>query len=161
MSFFDEKMCDTFSDQIISTNDLYINGDHVKVLNIRIHSIPVFNGNDTIIKTLSPVTIHSTFQKPDGKKITHFYSPYDSDFYELLKQNLHKKYVALYQEEPTDFSINRMDDVNEVIRKYKNTVIKGWRGIFAVHGSPKLKKLAFDFGIGDKNSQGFGMIDVC
>jgi CRISPR-associated endoribonuclease Cas6 len=39
-------------------------------------------------------------------------------------------------------------------------VIKGWFGIYEKDGDPRLLKLAYSTGLGAKNSQGFGMIDV-
>lgn len=39
-------------------------------------------------------------------------------------------------------------------------MIKGWLGIYEKDGDPRLLKLAYSAGLGAKNSQGFGMIDV-
>lgn len=46
------------------------------------------------------------------------------------------------------------------IIKYKGTVIKGYSGDFILKGNPELIKLAYDTGLGSKNSQGFGCIEV-
>ncbi|MFY9273013.1 MAG: CRISPR-associated endoribonuclease Cas6, partial [Thermacetogeniaceae bacterium] len=43
---------------------------------------------------------------------------------------------------------------------YRDFVIKGWLGIYEIEGDPRLLKLAYSAGLGAKNSQGFGMIDV-
>ena len=42
---------------------------------------------------------------------------------------------------------------------FKNTVVKAWSGIYERTGPPDLLRLAFDCGLGAKNSQGFGMIE--
>ena len=44
--------------------------------------------------------------------------------------------------------------------KYRGTIIKGWMGRFVLNGNKKLLKLGYDCGIGAKNSQGFGMVEV-
>ena len=44
--------------------------------------------------------------------------------------------------------------------KYRETVIKGWMGRFVLKGNRKLLKLGYECGIGSKNSQGFGMVEV-
>jgi len=43
---------------------------------------------------------------------------------------------------------------------YKNFLIKGWMGTFRLQGLKKALKLAYDAGLGSKNSQGFGMFEV-
>lgn len=48
----------------------------------------------------------------------------------------------------------------EKIVKYRETVIKGWMGRFVLKGNRKLLKLGYECGIGSKNSQGFGMVEV-
>jgi len=46
-----------------------------------------------------------------------------------------------------------------LIKFQKETVIKTWSGIYPLKGLIELIKLAFDWGLGAKNSQGFGMIE--
>jgi len=43
---------------------------------------------------------------------------------------------------------------------YKGTVIKAWMGIYSLMLPRVLFEIAFDSGIGAKNSQGFGMIEA-
>jgi len=116
------------------------------------------------VKTLSPVTMHSTFEKPDGKKVTHYYSPFEDDFEKLLKTNLQKKWQSLYRENCpyNNFSIKPMFATNrkEKIRYFKGTLIKGWTGMFEIEGDPELLQLALDTGLGDRNSQGYGMVEM-
>ncbi|GAI77595.1 unnamed protein product [marine sediment metagenome] len=38
------------------------------------------------------------------------------------------------------------------------TPIKAWLGTYQIHGKPELISLAYDTGLGSKNSQGFGMM---
>jgi len=44
--------------------------------------------------------------------------------------------------------------------KYKGTVIKGWMGIYRLKGAVSLLKMALDAGLGAKNSQGFGCVEI-
>ena len=48
----------------------------------------------------------------------------------------------------------------EKIVKYREMVIKGWMGRLVLKGNRKLFKLGYECGIGSKNSQGFGMVEV-
>jgi len=49
---------------------------------------------------------------------------------------------------------------DEKVVLFKDTVIKGWMGIYKLKSHPKILKLAYDTGLGSKNSQGFGMWEV-
>jgi CRISPR-associated endoribonuclease Cas6 len=120
--------------------------------------------NSVTIKMLSSTTVYSTLLTKDNKRKTYYYSPFEADFSRICHQNLLKKYQILHKEtiDPTlDFSIKpeRVSKRNEHIIMYKGTVIKAWSGIYRLEGSPELIKVAFDCGLGAKNSQGFGMVE--
>ena len=122
------------------------------------------SSNKIKVKTLSPVTMHSTFKKPDGKKVTHYYNPFEDDFKELLKANLQKKWQSLYRENCpyNNFTIKPLFTTNrkEKIRYFKGTLIKSWTGTFEIEGDPELLQFALDAGLGDRNSQGYGMVEI-
>ena len=135
-------------------------------------SISVFksiNFRDNIeykIKMLSPVTVYSTLKIGDQKK-TFYYGPHDNEFNNLIMKNLIKKYIAVYKKNMTDNSKNftikplKVDlKRNFILTKFKNTIIKGWMGLYKISGNPELLKIAYDAGIGSKNSAGFGMWEV-
>lgn len=115
------------------------------------------------IRTKSPIVIYSTFQTQTSKK-TYYYNPYEKDFSEMLRQNLIRKYKALHDMEPEDsnFTIEIADGTcpKESVLIYKGTVIRGWNGKFLLKGSDALLTLAYDAGLGSKNSQGFGCIEI-
>lgn len=43
---------------------------------------------------------------------------------------------------------------------FKGTVIKGWTGLYELSLPEPLFQIAYDTGLGSKNSQGFGMVEV-
>ncbi|AEH51229.1 CRISPR-associated endoribonuclease Cas6 [Pseudothermotoga thermarum] len=116
------------------------------------------------VKMLSPIVVYSTFEKPDQNKQTHYYSPFEERFNELVKQNLEKKYFIVYGENLSEdgFLIEpvKVGGRHFVITSYKNTWIKGWMGEYELRGNPKLLKLALDAGLGSKNSLGYGCCEV-
>jgi len=116
------------------------------------------------IKMLSPVTVYSTLYK-DKKKKTYYYSPFEKEFNLLLKENLIKKYEAFYKKKiEFDFEIKPLK-VNKNFEKiiiYKGTVIKGWLGKYEIKSdNEEIIKFSYDVGLGSKNSQGFGMFEIC
>lgn len=118
-------------------------------------------GEDEIVETESPIVNYSTFDNGLGKK-TYYYSPDEKEFSVFSRNNLIKKYNALYGRDPenSDFSIEPFQSsrIRQSVVLYKGFIIKGWRGRFHIKGSKELMNLAYNTGIGSKNSQGFGCI---
>lgn len=115
------------------------------------------------IKMLSPVTIYSTLSKADGRKKTYYYTPFEREFSELVSDNAKRKFRAFYEKEPRgDIQLAplNVNMNNQSIISYKNTVIKGWMGIYELGGDRELMKIVYDTGLGGKNSQGFGCFEV-
>ncbi|MCX8059387.1 MAG: CRISPR-associated endoribonuclease Cas6 [Spirochaetes bacterium] len=131
---------------------------------IRIITTPRIE-NNVKIKFLSPVTIHSTIRLPDGSKKCIYYKPIDNHFKTLIEKNLIKKFITLYKREPLNTEINIIPIYFSVKRnfhliKFKDTPIEAFDGIFELNGSDELIKLSYETGLGDKNSEGFGLWEI-
>jgi CRISPR-associated endoribonuclease Cas6 len=79
--------------------------------------------------------------------------------------NLERKYQLIYGQklEGSDIRIEPLghkDDRYCKVLQYKDTVIKGWNGIYRLRGDRRLIKVAYEAGLGSKNSQGFGCFEV-
>ncbi|HPD38802.1 MAG TPA: CRISPR-associated endoribonuclease Cas6 [Mesotoga infera] len=113
-------------------------------------------------RTISPVTVYSTLKTFDGKKRTYFYNPAEKDFVLQLKENLNRKAIALgISVGATDFlSFELKSKPIQRIVKYKNFVQIAWDFSFKLNTDPELIAIAFDWGLGSKNAQGFGMIEI-
>ncbi len=120
---------------------------------------------ETKIQMLSPMVAYRSYIDKENKQKTVYFSPEDDDFVELLKRNLWRKYILLNGKELNDvyFDIEPVYPINEKnfnVLKYKNTIIKGYTGVYKITGDPSLKKIAYETGLGSKNSQGFGCFRV-
>lgn len=113
-------------------------------------------------RTISPVTVYSTLKTADGKKKTYFYNPAEKDFALQLKENLNRKAIALGSSARSSdpFSFELKSKPIQRIVQYKDFVQIAWDFCFKLHTDPELIAIAFDWGLGSKNSQGFGMIEV-
>ena len=115
-----------------------------------------------IVDTASPITVHSTFEKQDGRKITHYYEPTEKGFSEMVRNNLIRKYVSYHGVEPesADFSIKPYNckKLRRIDTSYDRIVIRAWRGSYEIDGSPELIKMALLAGIGERNAIGFGCV---
>ncbi|QER42557.1 CRISPR-associated endoribonuclease Cas6 [Thermodesulfobacterium sp. TA1] len=152
----------------LTSNFLYNKEIQLDVNRVWLESIKVLPSpeirKEILIRMLSPLTVYSTLYGADGKKKTYYYHPNEKNFSMLVKENIIKKYKAFYKKMPPseEFFIEpiKLEKGNEKIIIYKGFVIKGWMGNFVLRGDPELLRLAYDAGLGAKNSQGFGMFEV-
>ena len=119
------------------------------------------------VKALSPITIYSTFQKPGGGKLTHYYSPLEKDWSPMLLKNLVRKTKALEWQDDADKTLDyayikpfRVSERDKKIISYKGFSIQAWLGTYELKLPQAYFELAYDVGLGGKNAQGFGMIEV-
>ncbi|WP_270474966.1 CRISPR-associated endoribonuclease Cas6 [Clostridium cochlearium] len=161
VSSLDTRFIQYLASNVIMEDNLILGKNSVKVNKIETSYNEL--GNSEKIYTKSPITVYSTLQNADKKK-TYYYSPYEEEFSELIRNNLINKYKALYNKFPQNdsFDIRLLSTrkPKESVLNYKGTIIKGWNGEFLIKGSKELLQIAYDAGLGSKNSQGFGCIEL-
>ncbi|MBN2279725.1 MAG: CRISPR-associated endoribonuclease Cas6 [Candidatus Marinimicrobia bacterium] len=123
--------------------------------------------NSIRCRTLSPIENHSTFMTAGNKKKTYYYSPFETEFSELTNSNLQKKWQSLHNEEcpytikiEPKFNSHKRESIINYGSGDNKTVVKAWHGHFQLTGDPEFLQFALDAGLGGRNSQGFGMVDV-
>lgn len=119
------------------------------------------------VKALTPITIRST-DKNTKKHKTH--SPLSDSFSHLINENLKKKWESYYKKE-CKYNLKILPLFDDE-KKYKRVVtygvshdpkragIEGWVGTYLLKGEIDLLNFAYDAGLGERNSLGFGMIEV-
>lgn len=128
--------------------------------------MPIEVSGPVIVRALSPIVTYTTMLDSLGRRKTYYYSPWEDEFAEKIFDNLQRKWVALYGEnkpisiEKAYIKPVKVNKHNEAIVKFKETVIKGWTGIYELYLPSPWFELAYDSGLGSKNSQGFGMVEV-
>ena len=124
---------------------------------------------------LSPMTV-SLPEERNGKLVPQYLRAHDLRLSDALRVNIVNKYRSLYKNELQDieFSCTLDQDYIEkhggyegvskliVIKEGKEdeTKVKGIMCPLTIEGNPDLIKLAYESGLGEKNSLGFGMIEV-
>lgn len=104
------------------------------------------------IKTLSPVTIHQ-----HDENNTFYFNPYSSNYVEVLNYNFCNK---LGIENMFLFNIKDFNNVKKVISKYKGFIIEAYEFEATITGDKKILNNLYQFGLGNKNSIGFGFIKL-
>ena len=120
--------------------------------------------NTILVRALTPIEVHSTFETQNGKK-THYYTPFESEFSSLINENARKKWKAFFKSEPpSDIKIEPKGFNKEKIVRFgtdeRYVIVKGWTGNFKLQGEPDFLKFILDAGIGSRNPQGFGLVEV-
>ena len=141
-----------------------LGGNSVNLKEIAVLKQAEINENEITVKTLSPIEVHSTFEI-NGRRKTHYYTPFEDDFSRLINDNAKRKWEAFYKEKcPFDLKIKPIGFNKERIVKFgqKNryVLVKGWSGNFKLYGEPEFLRFIVDAGLGSRNSQGFGMVEV-
>ncbi|MBX5467903.1 MAG: CRISPR-associated endoribonuclease Cas6 [Firmicutes bacterium] len=124
---------------------------------------PVVEAEHLVVRTLSPITVHQTVWRPDGRPYQLHLHPKDRHFQTLVAENLWQKYQAVHgwaipTEKP--LTIEPVGTAREHILLYKGGVIKGYTGRFYLTGPLPLLQLAIDAGVGSRNAQGFGLVEM-
>ncbi|MCW1311495.1 MAG: CRISPR-associated endoribonuclease Cas6 [Candidatus Parvarchaeota archaeon] len=137
----------------IGDNDIFISSLH-----LREHKTK----EDMLVRCLSPITVYRT---QSGSKRFEYFSPYQEEFYNLLKSNLLSKYYLIYGKRYTDEIEIQSFKIKGLYRKkilsLKTTLIDAWEGIFKVKANQAMMDVIFYAGLGAKNSAGFGMVEPC
>ncbi|MEO0190260.1 MAG: CRISPR-associated endoribonuclease Cas6 [candidate division WOR-3 bacterium] len=158
------KILESFANSLAKKGKIKIGNNYLQVCAIEVLFAKEYNSL-IYVRTLSPITVYSTLLTKDGQKKTYYYTPFEDEFGRQIRDNLLKKYaiININNKECVNLDFNILPHIvskkNEHIIFYKDTVIKAWSGIYKMEGSKELLNIAFDCGIGAKNSQGFGMIE--
>ncbi|MGS0764728.1 CRISPR-associated endoribonuclease Cas6 [Syntrophomonas curvata] len=158
-----EQFITDVAETLIKSETLFLGQNILEIAGISVHRDIPFSDRMQI-KMLSPMVAYSTVMK-DGKKRTEYYSPWNSGFTAIARQNLLFKYQVLYGELPKNQDFKIIPNGNQerkfkVVANYKGTIIEGYNGIYWLKGNPELIRVAYETGLGSKNSQGFGCWEV-
>ena len=115
------------------------------------------------VRTLSPISCYSQTER-EGRPYTVYLTPEDPAFVVSVRNNLLRKFRALYpdREPPSgDVSVKPLGRVRERAALFSPKTrfpIKGWDGRFRLEGPQELLQVALDCGLGAKNSAGWGCV---
>jgi len=120
------------------------------------------------LRCLSPLVVSAAHER-NGKVYARYLRADDPRLSEALRQNLLKKFWVVYGRAPHDSELSVEFDKEYLRRKgeeiyrlvdYKGTKIKAIMAPFVVRGSAELIEIGYEAGFGEKNSMGFGMVEV-
>ncbi len=160
-----DEVVDQLASGLLRAPYILIGSNKVKVRQVQMEKYHGTTRNIQI-RLLSPVTTYRTEQLPDGKKYTHYISPWVPESAVLIKRNLAFKARALGQECTEEevgirlIPISEPTDKSEKVVMFKSSPIRAWDGDFRLAGDPYFIKLAWEAGLGGKSSEGFGCFET-
>lgn len=146
---------------LLKEPERYLGRNRVGIGSVEVESLPPYQ-ESIRVRTLSPITVYSTLKTADGRKKTYYYTPSEREWAELIIENLRRKVRIFYNEIEDGGYIHpvKVSSRNQRIVIYKGTVIKGWDGMFELKLPERMFLMAFEAGLGAKNSQGFGCVEI-
>ncbi|MEW6623532.1 MAG: CRISPR-associated endoribonuclease Cas6 [Bacillota bacterium] len=153
--------CQSLVNILLTRGFVLFGENRVKVKKVYLKKMEV-SGEKVVVKTLSPIVLYSTLLRPDGRKYTCYFQPGDPDYEHLLAENLRKKYQAIYGKDAPwgDVKVKSIGRPKLAVIKYKDFIIKGYSGKLELRGPQELLQIGVDSGLGSKNSQGFGCVEI-
>ncbi len=153
-----------FTNAIAANGVFRLGPYHCEIHRVSLHNFQT-QSDSLDVRTLAPITSHSTLIKEDGvSRYTVYFHPQEKEFSELVTKNLLRKYRAIYAipwpDPAARVTVVPRSAVKFDLVRYKNTVIKGYSGRFQIRGPAPLLQVGYDAGFGDRNSQGFGLTEV-
>ena len=153
--------------EAIVTGSLFEPGIKLPGVDVMITSIEVLPppkiGERVRMRTLSPVIVTTKRDTPEGAK-TWDLMPHEPGFYANIRRNLHRKYREFYGREGGEFDIIGIErtKVKRIRMKsgYFETYHRAVHMHFTARGDRDMILFALDTGLGEKNSMGFGCVEV-
>ncbi|WP_346698361.1 CRISPR-associated endoribonuclease Cas6 [Thomasclavelia spiroformis] len=159
ISCVDDKLDEILLSSFNSKREYIFNNQKVTLDH---YEVDIFKGGNKLkIKMLSPVVVKDGYIE-NSKRKTHYYNPLDKIFEEKINSNFKNKYYAYYHEIPEDIEFKTLSIKNKdkYITKYNDIYINGWHGLYELSGKQEYLKFLYYVGIGERNSQGFGMFEI-
>jgi len=168
----DESIITNFVEGLLSDNIIFIGnnmaGMEFKIANVSIKPYPNFKRIMTY-KMLSQTVLT---RKNENNKIRYI-TPIDEDVEMSLIKNILNKYEIMYREKYDEICnitiskeyIEKKGNKIEKLVKIKEATkdeatIRGFLIPLTIEATPQMQKLIYDAGLGEKNSLGFGMVEV-
>lgn len=162
-----ETFLSYFADTLLTQGVISFGKHQLKIIDVRIPRIPRIQ-SEMNFRCISPIVM-SAVRENNGKHSMHYCLYDDPEISDLIRHNLIHKFRAIYDREPPRNDLIFDFDERYVERKqgrisrlvdFKGIKIRGILCPFRVVGSPELIQIGYECGFGDKNSAGFGMVEV-
>ena len=179
ISFHIEEAIETFIIGIFSQQQFTL-GDRISTVLLQVKTVEKINEpefkEEMIFETISPIVVCKNLIKiyDEKKEFNCIYlSPEDINYEEFFINNMISKYISIFDRNNFNNSIFESNEIKfEAITKSKSKLItiksdtteqskvKGFMFNFKLIAPKELMKLCYNSGFGEKNSMGFGFVNI-
>ncbi len=112
------------------------------------------NEESACFRTVSPIVLYTR----DEYDKMHFISPASSQFVDRLHENFYKKYKTAFDTQPPELEIRVTEIGKKIVTKYKEVWLTGYNCDLDITAPSEALEFIYDCGLGERNSQGFGLM---
>ncbi len=140
-------------------------GEDVDIKNIKLLQYKTIISNKVIFRTIGVCVLNNPqASKKDFK--TWYITPFDDldMFNEILYQRTNDRFKFITGRKdahPIRFNVLENYQLKEVIVRHYNGYVRGFKGVFELEGSPEILQFVYDYGLGIRTGQGFGLLEIC
>lgn len=150
-----DTLCEIFKAGLLKTEHMSLFDQTLDVSLIDSTDKHIFD-DELYITMRSPLVVMG--QDVENRK-SYFYAPENDEFKTLVSEFFATKYTDLYEDVAT-LAIDQISGVKKCVTRYKSMWITGYYLNAVLSGNPRELDLAYNCGIGNCNSKGFGMFDA-
>jgi CRISPR-associated endoribonuclease Cas6 len=149
----------------LKKNDCIVfNKANLYIKDIKLMPYLKINSTSAIFKTLGVTVLNDPSSPPDDFK-KWYIIPTDNleKFNECLAQRTNSRYQFLTKKagiHPIKLSLPDGSFIKETIVQHYGGYVRGFRGIFKLEGTPEILQFVYDYGLGIRTGQGFGMLEI-
>jgi CRISPR-associated endoribonuclease Cas6 len=90
----------------------------------------------------------------------NFLSPDSAEFIDGIHENFYKNYLAAYCTQPPELKITLLEKDKKVVTQYKDIWLTGYNCTLKVSAPSEALEFIYNCGLGERNSQGFGLVKI-
>lgn len=145
---------------LLAEREISLGAARLEVERVEVEPPPVLTGR-VLGRTISPV-VASTGERRGEKLYKRFLSPEEPDFWRIIESNLRRKaeVLGLSPGLEKEVRFEKRGEWQSRLTWVQGAQVRGYEGEFAMEGEKELLFLAYEAGLGERNSQGFGMFRV-
>lgn len=148
-----------FVEGLLSETEIRLGKAIFEVEKVYIQPVKVLHETENF-RCLSPILVR-TIKEIEGKRTVWDLDPQEPKFITNLQSNLAKKYSDYNGEQVTGrFDVEGFENVRRTRIRIKDTYNRAYFMEFRAKGDPELIMFAYDAGLGERNSMGFGMLET-
>lgn len=149
-----------FYNGLLTNSGITIHGCRYEVYNIRILPLKKFSPC-MLFKTLGPCVVPREDRRDKNRQYIIPDKDNIDEFNVVLNRYMRRKYEFLVGGSGwKDIDFSPCGEMKVVIIPYKGGLIKGFKGRFYIESTPEVLKFIYDYGLGVRTGQGFGMLEI-